>query len=212
MTTSAIAAGPLLLDSMLPEFRFTRLESVAVAADLGAVYGAARELDLLSVHSPLFDALMWARGLADRARHRMPLPPPTMRVADLFDSAAKDEQPWVGLGEDPGRELAVGAIGKVWKPTIEWLSVTPGDFPAFAEPGWAKIAAAFVVHPYGEHRSLLTYEARTACTDAETTERFARYWALASAGAGLVLRETLRTVRTAAESRARSAFPCGGAG
>jgi len=207
MTTSTVAAGPLLLDGVLPEFRFTRLETVAVTAGPAAVYRAARELDLLSVHSPLFDAVLWARSLTDRVRNRRPPQLPSIRVADLFDASAKGSQPWVGIGEIPGRELVIGAVGKFWKPTIEWRSVTPAEFPSFAEPGWAKLAAAFVVHPYGDHRSLLTYEARTVCTDRRTTEHFARYWSLTSAGAGLVLRQTLRTVKAAAENGAGQASP-----
>jgi hypothetical protein len=133
-----------------------------------------------------------------------------MRLADLFDTVTEDrqeaepEQPWVGLGEDPGRELVFGAVGKAWRPSIQWRRVDPGDFPEFGEPGWAKIAAALVVHPYGRC-SLLTYEARTACTDQMTTKRFARYWTLVSPGVGIVMRAALQAIKTAAEEEARSA-------
>jgi hypothetical protein len=201
MTSEVVAAPPLLLDEALPEFQFNRLEAIAVAADPAAVFAAARDLDLLSVHSPLFDMVIRARGLADRMLRRTPPRLPSLRVADLFAAGGTAEQPWIGLGETPGREVAVGAVGKVWKPSIEWRPVAPEHFRSFAEPGWAKIAAAFVVHPYGEHRTLLTYEARTAGTDPEAAARFARYWTLVSPGAGLVLRETLRAVRDKAEGR-----------
>lgn len=207
MTSEVVAAPPLLLDEALPQFQFNRLEVIAVAADPGSVFAAARDLDLLSVHSPLFDMISRARGLADRVLHRTPPPLPSMRVADLFDTGGRPGQQWTGLGETPGRELAMGAVGKVWKPSIEWLPVSREDFTSFAEPGWAKIAAAFVVHPYGERRALLTYEARAAGTDPEAAARFARYWALVSPGAGLVLRETLRAVRATAEARSRPTGP-----
>ena len=148
---------------------------------------------------------MWARGVPDRLRSR-PLPaPPTMRVADLFDVAGKhdQDQPWVALGETPRRELVFGAVGKVWKPAIEWRRIEPEAFTAFDEPGWAKMAAAFTVHPYGTRRSLLVYEARTACTDPASTARFGRYWTLVSPGVGIVLRAALRSVRTTVEHRDR---------
>jgi hypothetical protein len=64
------------------------------------------------------------------------------------------------------------------------------------------MAASFVVHPYGERRSLLTYEARTACTDPDSTAQFLRYWTLVSAGVGIVLRATLKAVKEAAETGA----------
>ncbi|MEV6209098.1 hypothetical protein [Kitasatospora sp. NPDC051914] len=199
--------GPLLLDGALPEFGFSRLEYVALAAAPPVAYEAARGLDLLTLDSPLLNAAMWARGLPDRLRGRPVPTPPSMRVADLFDGAgdAWEDQPWVALGESPGRELVFGAVGKPWQASIEWRRVEAEEFASFDEAGWAKMAAAFVVHPYGTRRSLLTYEARTVCTDPESTARFDRYWTLVSAGVGVVLRGTLRAIRAAAEQRARAA-------
>ncbi|MFD0352027.1 hypothetical protein ACFQ0M_49490 [Kitasatospora aburaviensis] len=86
----------------------------------------------------------------------------------------------MALGENPGRELVFGAVGRPWQPSIEWRRVESRDFTPFDEPDWAKMAAALVVHPYGTSRSLLTYEARTACTDPASDARFGRYWALVS--------------------------------
>jgi hypothetical protein len=198
----ALTDTPLLLDGVLPDFRFARLETTAVGASPGMVFDAARDLDLLSVHSPLFDAVTWVRAMPDKVLGRTPPPLPSLRVADLFDLATKGEQPWLPLGEAPGRELVFGAVGKVWRPSIEWRWITAEDFAAFDEPGWAKMAASFVVHPYGERRSLLTYEARTACTDPDSTAQFLRYWTLVSAGVGIVLRATLKAVKEAAETGA----------
>ncbi|MEU4268920.1 hypothetical protein [Streptomyces sp. NPDC026092] len=202
----ATTGEPLLLDTALPEFRFSRLECAVIAAAPDVVYGAARDLDMLSIHSPLFDAVMWARGVPDRVRRRPVVTPPSMRVSDLFETAVGgdqgdlDAQPWVALGERAGREIAFGAVGKVWKPTIEWRRVESSDYAGFDEPGWAKMAAAFVVHPYGARRSLLTYEARTACTDPASTTQFGRYWTLVSPGVGIVLRGALRAIEAAAEA------------
>jgi len=78
-----------------------------------------------------------------------------MWVADLVDTVGEQDQPWAPLGEDPGRGIALGAVGKVWNPAIEWRRFEPQVFTGFDEPGWAKMAAAFVVHPYGTQLSLL---------------------------------------------------------
>ncbi|MDZ7882594.1 MAG: hypothetical protein U5N53_06620 [Mycobacterium sp.] len=48
---------------------------------------------------------------------------------------------WTFLGEQRDREVAFGAVGKFWQPTIEWRDVAVADFRGFAEPGWGKIAA-----------------------------------------------------------------------
>lgn len=201
------AGEPLLLDGALPEFGFSRLECVALAAAPPVAYEAVRGLDLLTIRSPLLNAAMSARGLPERLRGRSMPTPPSLRVADLFDTTGEawEGQSWVALGENPGRELVFGAVGKPWRASIEWRRVEPEHFTSFDEAGWAKMAAAFVVHPYGTRRSLLTYEARTACTDPASTARFSRYWTLVSPGVGVVLRGTLRAVKTAAEQGSRPA-------
>lgn len=206
------AGEPLLLDGMLPEFGFSRLECVALAAAPPVAYEAARGLDLLTIDSPLVNAAMSARALPERLRGRSMPTPPSLRVADLFDATGEawEGQPWVALGENPGRELVFGAVGKPWRASIEWRRVEPEHFTSFDEAGWAKMAAAFVVHPYGTQRSLLTYEARTACTDPASTARFGRYWTLVSPGVGVVLRGALRAVRAAAEQGFRPAGARGG--
>ncbi|MEU9046285.1 MULTISPECIES: hypothetical protein [unclassified Kitasatospora] len=201
---SDTAAGPLLVDRALPDLRFAHLECTAVDAGPSQAYRAARSLDLLSIHSPLLELVTWARGLPDRLRGTPVPQSASLRLADLFDMVTGDqqEQPWVGLGENPGREMAFGAVGKIWQPSIEWRQVEPGDFSEFEEPGWAKVAAAVVFHPYGTRRSLVTYEARTVCTDQVSTRRFGHYRTLVSPGAGVVMRATLQAVKTAAEHEA----------
>ncbi|MET9881844.1 hypothetical protein ABZZ20_01545 [Streptomyces sp. NPDC006430] len=197
-------AAPLLLDGVLPEFACTRVECVVVPARPSVAYRAARDLDLLTVHGPLLDLAMWVRGVPDRVRRR-PVPLPTsLRIADLFDTVGDEDQPWVGLGEDPGHEIVFGAVGTPWKPSITWRRIEPEAFAAFDEPGWAKMAAALVVHPHGTHRSLLVYEVRTSCTDPSSTARFRRYWTFVAPGVGLVLRGALRAVAEAAADVPRS--------
>lgn len=197
------AGAPLLLDGVLEDFRFTRMECLIVEGDPRTVYGAVWGTDLLDIHSPLFDLVTRARDITDRVRGHTHPQPGSMRLGDLFGAGAgQPDQPWVGLDREHGRELVFGAVGKVWRPSIVWHPVDAEGFPAFAEPGWAKIAASLVVHPYGRRRCLLSYEARTACTDAESARRFARYWAVVSPGAGVVMRTALRGIRAEAERKA----------
>lgn len=42
---------------------------------------------------------------------------------------------WLVFGERAQREIAFGAVGKFWKPVIEWRDVTREDFTGFTEPG-----------------------------------------------------------------------------
>ncbi len=197
-------AQPLVLDRMLPVFELTRFEDVLVEARAHPLFCSARGFDHLHAHSPLFDLALWARGLGDRIRHRDEQRS-TARLADLFDERGGTGA-WVPLGERPDRELAFGAVGKVWQPSIEWRRVEPAQFAAFDEPGWAKIGAAICILPYGEDRCVLTYETRVRCTDEESLHHFRRYWHAMSPGIGVVLKATLRGIKETAENLEHEVF------
>lgn len=209
-------ASPLLIDDIVPNRHASRVETIVVGADPGPTYAALRELDLLSVHSPLMDAAAWARRLPERIatatgrRERTP-PPSAMRLSEMFDRAPGERPPddalamWMPLGESPGRELVFGAVGRFWQPDIEWKHIEPHMFRSFGEPGWGKIAASLCVVPFGVERSIATYEARTVMTDEASRARFMRYWALVGPFVGVILRSVLRAAKQAAESSAPGA-------
>ena len=188
-------AGALLIDALMPAWDASIAAHRIVRADPARTFQAARDLDFLSVHSPLLAASMWVRGLPDRLSRRPSVAPPRLVLS------AGDELPgWAVLGEQPGRELAFGAIGRFWQPSIEWHDVPAADFAAFAEPGWGKIVADFSVVPYGEHASLLTYECRTTTTDADSRARFLRYWRLVRPFVDHIFRATVATIAADAEN------------
>ena len=151
---------------------------------------AARNLDFLSVRTPLLDAALWARDLPHRLGRSTAAPPP--RKVTVTDMGLPG---WMALGEQPGREIVFGAVGKFWQPNITWRDVPAGDFTGFGEPGWGKIAANFSMLPYGQRATLLSYECRTVTTDSGSRRRFARYWWVVRPLVGHIFRATLRTIR-----------------
>ena len=207
MSITEVTLEEMLIDRALPRFDFTRVEHEIVEADPESTYAAVRRLDFLKVHSPLMDAAMWVRGVPDRvARAAGRRTEPPQELPSLtFDGMLVGEGAlpgWMGLGEDRPREIAFGAIGKFWQMDISWLEpmpATPEEFAAFDDPGWGKIAANLSVRPYGGGRSLLSYEARTAMTDAASRTKFARYWTIVSPFVGVIMRATLHTVKADAE-------------
>jgi hypothetical protein len=178
----------LLIDRFLPRFDVTLIEHVVADADAEETWRAVRDLDLLRVRSPLTDLAVFARTTPAQLK-------PFGRGTGIPG--------WVRLGETPGREVVLGAIGRFWLPGIEWFDVramTPAGFVEFGEAGWCRIAAAISVRPYGSSRALVTYEARTAATDPVSARRFARHWRLVRPFARFVMLATLRTVRDDAAS------------
>jgi len=196
MTTTALAdvsfaAGTTdLLDRHLAIYDVVITEHLVVDAGIDDTYRAAKDLDFLTVRSPLLTASMFARGLPARLRGHSPEVPPKLRLAG--DSLALPG--WLLLGEVPGREVAFGAIGKFWKADIEWRDVPLDQFATFDEPGWGKIACHFLVRSDGPDRAVLTYECRTGTTDLEARRTMARYWWLIRPFVGHIMRATLRTI------------------
>ena len=154
----------------MPAFDVVIAEHAIVDADPSTTFDAARTLDLLTVRTPLLAASIWIRALPARWVGRAAPPLPQLVVATGGPPG------WLVLGERPGREIAFGAVGKFWRPVIEWRDVPPSELGGFAEPGWGKTAANFSVIPYGESSTFLTFECRTATTNPESRRRFLRYW------------------------------------
>jgi hypothetical protein len=189
----------MLIDRYLPTFDTTIIEHTVVDADVPATWAALTELDLVQVHTPLLDAAMFVRGVPARiaalsgAERPEPEPPVALKLG--ADDPGLDG--WLSLGRIEGQEIAFGAIGRFWQPDIAWYDVTtmtPEDFAAFDAPGWGRIAANFSLRPYGTTRTLTSYEARTATTDADAARRFARYWRLIHPLVGHIMRAALSTL------------------
>lgn len=210
--TTETRVGGMLIDEFLPDFDETIVEHLVIDAPPAEAYEVVRNMDFLSIHSPMMDAAMFVRAAPIRIgrwirRTPAPPPPPAMRLADMFEGRADPEilEGWVGLGEEPGSELVFGAVGKVWQPDIDWKPVPPDEFADFAEPDFAKIAAGFSIRSYGAGRSLVSYEARTAGTDDESRQRFRRYWWLVRPFVGVIMRAALSTAQDLAESKTEDA-------
>jgi hypothetical protein len=166
-------------------------EHLLVDAPAPVVFAAARGLDLLEVRTPLLTASFWARGLPAKVLGRPePAPPPALTLEGELGLPG-----WMLLDDVQDREIVFGAVGVFWTPTITWnTDVTPADFASFAEPGWGRIACNYTTLPYGEHRTLLTYECRTQTTDADSRQRFLRYWWLIRPFVAHIMRATVTTI------------------
>jgi hypothetical protein len=187
-------SAPMLIDRFMPWCDVSIAEHVIVHRDPVVTFRAARDLDFMTVRTPLLDLAMWARQLPARMDGRV-LEPPARLVLSKGDPLPG----WLVLGERADRELVFGAVGKFWQPNIEWRDVAVDAFVQFNERGWGKIAADFSVLPYGEESTLLTYECRTVTTDPDSRRKFMRYWRLGRPLIAHIFRATVRTIRDNAE-------------
>ncbi len=180
-----------LLDVHLPTYDVVLTEHLVVEANTAVVFEAAKNFDFMTTKSLLVTALMTARSAPSRLLGRPVVTPHAL----LLTSESGALPGWLLLGEVPGREVVFGAVGMFWKPDIEWHELSAGQFAAFAEPGWGKIACHLLVRPDGPDRSILSYECRTATTDPVSQAQMSRYWWLIRPFVAYVLRAVIRTIR-----------------
>lgn len=169
-------ADASLIAQLMPSYSLRQVDRVAVAAEPARAYAVARAVDLNRLG--FARSLIQLRTVPERVRawwrHESYADLPSARIEDLTRAGSGFQL----LDEQPDREVVVGSIGKFWQPAIEWRTVAPHEFAAFAQPGYGKLVWGIRVDPRAGGGSWLTVELRVASTDAASWRRFARYWRL----------------------------------
>lgn len=189
------------LDGLIPEPRWIDVDHIDVAATAERAWQAVRHGDL--VRSPLVRALLELRTLPSRVRDVVSratgsdtrfVGPAGLSIDSIV---AHQTQPGFRLlAEVPGHELAVGAIGPVWKPDIPFIDVRDASaFAAFDEPGNAKVAWAVRVEPRGEHGARVFVEVRVSVTDDASWQQFRRYFRLIGPGSRFLRKSLLASLQ-----------------
>lgn len=201
----------MLLEEFLPEYDVSDSVATTVQAPLAATWDALMAVDLIDVgrRRPIVTALGALRALPDFVSHALhgelpAAPPAQLRLRDITQ-LPMGEGGWVLLGERPRDEIALGLVGKFWRPVIEFARVTPETFRDFSQSGFAKTIYCLSVRSLDGERTLLTGVMRTATTDEHSRRWFRRYWTLGvGSGAHVLVQGLLDVVReTAEENRIR---------
>jgi len=201
-TTTGRRRGPVpadeaVLDRVMPVWDARILVAEPIDRSAEDAWETLRDFDMMSVRSPLLSASFALRGLPNRLLGRPePPPPPSLRLGDGVGLPG-----WVGLDVVEGREIAAGAIGVFWTPSIVWhQDVRPETFADFDEPGWGRIAIAFSIVPRSATSSIVIYECRTQTTDDDARRCFLRYWRLIRPFVAHIMRAAVRTIKEQAET------------
>lgn len=176
------AAASTLEEVLLPLFDVSDTVALEVEADADAAWRALLDVDLIALgrDRPLVGALGAARALPELVTgllkgDGLPARPHDLSLRTMAADRAVADGDWVLLGERP-REIALGLVGRFWRPVIEYRSVPADEFTGFDEPGWAKTVYALSAAPLGAGRTQLRGTMRTATTDEVARRRFRRYW------------------------------------
>jgi hypothetical protein len=197
-----------LIDEFLPVYDVSDSVAAVVEADLATTWDALMEVDLIQVgrQRPLVALLGALRVLPDVVSHLFhgepwPKAPRRLRLIDTV-SIPSDAGGWILLGQRLREEIALGLVGKFWRPVIAFAQVRREDFPEYREPGYAKTVYALSVRALDGRRTLLTGTMRTATTDDHARLWFRRYWTLGvGSGAHILVSGLLDVTRELAESR-----------
>ena len=198
----------MLVDEFLPEYDVSDEISTVVAADRATTWDALINADLIEVgrRHPLVGILGAIRILPDLVWQRLhgehsPAAPRHLTLRETTKLPMSGGG-WVLLGERPPEEIALGLVGKFWRPVIEYAEVDATEFKEFAQPGFGKTVYALGTRPLDDERTLLWAIMRTATTDERARTWFQRYWIFGVGwGAHVLVHGLLDSVREEAERR-----------
>lgn len=193
----------MLLDDWMPESDVRASHATCIAASPERVYTCLWTTDF--DHWGLTRALYALRALPTVAaapreswrRVRAELRPHRVTLKDVLAGG------FTVLGERPGEEIVLGTVGRFWRARGELCASSPARFREPAPPGTAKAAWSFAVARRAGGGTELRTETRVLCADMATRRRFRAYWLLIRPFSGLIRREMLAAVRSAAEANRR---------
>jgi hypothetical protein len=184
-----------LLDRFIPSPEVAEHHHIEIDAPPDVVMTAAKDMRLLS--SPIVRSLIKIRELALGGE-----PDPRSHPETLLAQAQSIG--WVVLAEQANREIVLGAVTQPWNANPEFRSIPAGEFAAFREPGYVKIAWSLRTEPVDGRHTVFHTETRVSTTDPEAQRKFRRYWSFVAPGVELIRLALLRPLKREAELVASS--------
>jgi hypothetical protein len=187
----------MLIERFVPDPDFIEMRDLEVEAVPEEVLAVIKQTDL---RDPVISTLFAVRDLPNRLARRIGGGDGD-RSEVSFTNIPDVGPGWVKLGEEEGRELVLGAVGRFWRRDYGARKIAADEFVDFAEPGCLKLAVSSRVTPLGYDQSILHYEARVEATDDEARRQFIRYWKVIGPGNDLIVRRALHRIKAEAEWR-----------
>jgi hypothetical protein len=201
-------------DDFLPVYDVSDAVATVAEADRKPTWEALLNVDLLKLgrEAPMVGMLGALRMLPEIVGHlihgeRLAKAPQSMRLRDL-ESIPMAEGGWILLQERPGEEIALGLVGKFWRPVIEFARLESAEeFRSFDEPGFAKTVYDLAVREVGPNQTLVSGLMRTATTDERARRWFRRYWTFGvGSGAHILVGALLDSARRTAEAETAAGY------
>ncbi|MEO8348623.1 MAG: hypothetical protein ABI610_06890 [Acidobacteriota bacterium] len=179
----------VLLDACLPEFDVLKRHAIRIRAPRQRVFDELLRYDF--GRSLPTRVLMALRGYGSRTRRA------GVERGGMREALARFG--FTSLGEEPGREIVFGLLGRFWRLKGDLRTVPAADFAGFREPGFAKAAWNLLVEELDPGVTRLSTETRVLCFGDAARRRFLLYWWVVEPFSGVIRWSLLRGVRRAAE-------------
>lgn len=204
-------SGTPLAQAFLPVFDVSDTVACSVSAGPADSWAALLDVDLIALgrQRPAVGVLGAARLVPELVshlvhRHGLPDRPDSLTLRDMASGGSGAKGDWTLLAERDN-ELALGLVGRFWKPVIEYEPVAAEEFASFAEPGWAKTVYCLAAEALTGGGTQLRGTMRTATTDHVARRKFRRYWTFGvGAGAHVLVTALLETASDGAEQMQHS--------
>lgn len=185
-----------LLDLVMPDYHFRGRTEVRVNAPAVDVLRELKGVTLADM--PLAYAIGTLRYLPGRLLGRQK-PVDDELTRPFFEVASP-----LRLGEDPGREVVIGSVGKFHNMLDQQMVDLPDlfTFTRFNDADYQKLAMNFRAVPAQDRAvTILTSEHRTLALSPSSRRKFAVYWYLMVRwGSTFMLRQVLKAVKRRAEA------------
>lgn len=188
-----VARSITRLDEFAPAWQFSELHTIHVRASPDRVFQSIKDVAVEEIQ--FFRTLTWIRRLG-RAGPESILNAPERRP--ILDVALRGG--FVGLADEPPRELVVGTIVMAPPSTRRAQIRMPDIFRKPDRPGLALAVMNFLVKPDGRGGTDLSTETRVYATSCDARRRFAVYWRVIYPGSAIIRRMWLRAIRARAEA------------
>lgn len=183
--------GDLLLDFVMPDYDVSDVQSIDVAASANLTFDTICASNPLG--SPLMQALIRLRQtLMSGKNEDIALPSGFIEQLTALG--------WSVISRNANREIVLGSATQPWTPNPTFRKIEASAFTAFNEPGYAKIAVAISSAPTGPQTCTVSTQTRVQTTDADSRNRFRRYWSLVLPGIELIRVAQLHQIKRDAEA------------
>lgn len=186
--TAPVRRSAHVIDGIMPAPHLRDVHQERVRGSARDVYAAIRQVTPAEVRGlvPLMAARGYRVGREDRAMLRQPL----LRLLPHAD--------FVLLGERPGKEIVIGAIGQFWANRSVPLR-SRSQYAAHRDPRQVRLAISVRVVDLGDNWSRVVTETRAVCPDLQNRRTFDMYWRLTYPGNAAVRGQWLAAVRRRTE-------------